>query len=477
MSSTTRSLSEHGSFRNAMYQREEEKNNKKIIKKSEEIVSEDTPDSLVKNDKIRMKSAGLNSEICNIEEEISIAQTVERALIHTEDSLIQMQELVDLIGKETEFNSNLRKADQVELAQLINRINKISNETSYGQNILLDGSQGIRGVANGKFLEFVDMKPNPKGIPLTGYEVKVFQIAKRSELKGKIPLTQKIIDNNEVIIFEVDGIYHRFVSKKGETIKNTFRRLSEWISEREIPLEIVNNSSKILHFRHLQYGSTHVFGVSSLTPGLISSKSEIIDYSKPGIDIKGSINGIPCLGHGQFLSAPESAQEISKLTVRYTGDLVPYDKKVGIVSVIQNGFHFVNSKSESFVKKLCLKSIHSSDLGKETENISGFMSLQDIDIKTSQRVKDSLCVIKKSLLEVSEVKNKIKSVCRKTLKSNIQDLQDEHDKLVDSKYYIHNRGNAMAFAELIKNQITENSGRSNMAQAHQNPDSVLTLLK
>ena len=29
----------------------------------------------------------------------------------------------------------------------------------------------------------------------------------------------------------------------------------------------------------------------------------------------------------------------------------------------------------------------------------------------------------------------------------------------------------------VKNQITENSSRSNLAQAHQNPDSVLTLLK
>ncbi len=76
-----------------------------------------------------------------------------------------------------------------------------------------------------------------------------------------------------------------------------------------------------------------------------------------------------------------------------------------------------------------------------------------------------------------DTKEKVELVSGKTLKSNIQNLKQEHDKLVDSKHNINSSGNARAFAELTKNQITENSSTSNLAQAHQNPDSVLTLLK
>ena len=126
---------------------------------------------------------------------------------------------------------------------------------------------------------------------------------------------------------------------------------------------------------------------------------------------------------------------------------------------------------------ICLKSIHASDLGKEIENVSGFNSLQDIDIKTSQNVKDSLCVINKSIDEVTAVRVKVEFVCGKTLKNNIQNLQREHYKLIESSHNIENSRNAKAFAELTKNKITENSSRSSMAQAHQNPDAVLTLLK
>ena len=71
MSSSTKSLSDHGAFRNSMYQRDEEKKNKKTIQESVKVVHEEKSNQFFKNDKIRMKSAGLNIEISNIEEEIS----------------------------------------------------------------------------------------------------------------------------------------------------------------------------------------------------------------------------------------------------------------------------------------------------------------------------------------------------------------------------------------------------------------------
>ena len=333
LSPTMRSLSDQGTFRNSMYQHDDEKKNRKVNQESVKIVSDCLPDEFINKEKNRMKSAGLNCEISHLEEEISIAQTVSKALAKTKESLLQMQELVDLICNETELNSNLRKADKEELEELKNRINKIADETSYGQNFLLDGSRGVRGVATGKFLEFVGMNPNNKAKPLSGYEVEVTEVATRSELIGKCPLTQEIIDNAEIIIFEEGGISNRFISKRGESVSCTFRRLEDWISEREIPIEIVENSDQILHFRHLQFGSAYSFGVSSLTPGLISLESQKITFSKAGIDIKGAINGIQCFGHGQFLSAPEEVEEISKLTIRYSGNKTPIEKIAGIVSV------------------------------------------------------------------------------------------------------------------------------------------------
>jgi flagellin-like hook-associated protein FlgL len=56
-------------------------------------------------------------------------------------------------------------------------------------------------------------------------------------------------------------------------------------------------------------------------------------------------------------------------------------------------------------------------------------------------------------------------------------LQKEHNKLTISRPNLENSQSAKAFAEITKNIITENAGRSSMAQANQNPKTVLSLLK
>ena len=475
--STMRSLSEQGTFRNSMYQQGEEKKERKPTPAPLTVIKDDLPDQVMKNEKIRVQSAVLQSEISHVEEDMSIVQTIARALSHVEKSLLEMNELLVLVSNETEFNSAVRLADQTELEQLINQINKVAVETSYGQHALLDGSHGVRGVATGKFLEFVGMNADSKTSPLSGYQILVTEVASRAELQGVRPFTQAMVDNEESLIFEEGGIANRFVTQRGVSVSNTFKRLSSWFSEREIPLEIILNSSQLLHFRHLQYGSSHSFGASSYTPGLISPESQRITLSKPGLDVKGFINAIPSFGHGQFLSAPADADGIGKLTVRYSGTELPADNIAGTVSVSQNGFQFQLGNPVPHIEQLSLGSIHAVELGRETENVSGFQSLQEIDIRTGQRVKDAMCVLEKSFAEVSAVKDRVEKLCGKTLKTSLLHLQQEHSNLIVSRPNLENSSKAQAFAEMTKKIITENAGRSSMAQAHQNSKTVLTLLK
>jgi flagellin-like hook-associated protein FlgL len=474
---TMRSLSEQGAFRNSMYQQGEEKKENKPTPAPLAIIKDDLSDQVVKNEKFRVQSAGLQSEISHVEEDMSIVQTVARALTHVEDYLLQMNELLVLVSNETEFNCAVRLSDQTELEQLINQINKVADETSYGHQALLDGSHGVRGVTTGNYLEFIGMNTDSKTSPLSGYQVLVTEVSTKSELQGERPFTQAMIDNEESLIFEEGGIANRFVTQKGVSVSNTFKNLSRWVAERGIPLEIILNSNQLLQFRHLQYGSSHSFGASSYTPGLISTESQRITYAKPGLDVKGFINAIPSFGQGQYLSAPADADGIGELTVRYTGNEVPADNIAGTVSVSQNGFQFQLGNPVSHIEQLSLESINAADLGRETENVSGFQSLQEIDIRTGQRVKDSMCILAKSFAEITAVKDRVEKVCDKTLKINLLYLQQEHNKLNIFRPNLENSGSAQVFAEITKKIITENAGRSSMAQAHQNPKMVLKLLK
>lgn len=477
ISPTMKSLSEQGTFRNAMYHQDKEKQKKHKTPLHQSVAKDEFPVHLIKNEEFRLMSAGLQSEISHVEEQMSFVQTVASALTNVENSLIQIKELLVIVSSETEHNTALREADQQELEQLIERINKVADETSYGHQPLLDGSHGVRGVANGEFLEFIDMNSDSKTSPLAGYEVFVKQAATRSELCGRIPFTQSMVDNGELLFFEEGGIENRFVAQKGESVRNTFNRLANWIYERELPLEIVRNANQILHIRHLQYGSSYKFSASSFTPGLLSLESQKATPSFPGLDVKGTINPITCIGHGQFLSVPADEEHLGGLTIRYTGNETPPDYYAGTVSVAQNGFQFITGNNTPQVKQLSLRNMHASSLGMEIENVSGFKSLQEINILSAQRVKDSISVLEKSMKEISVVKDKVESICYTTIKNKMKDLQEEYGRILFTNQNTVIGGNVQVLAEQTKSRITEDSGQSSMAQAHQNQKTVHSLLK
>ena len=474
---TTKSLGDQGAFRNAMYHQDKDYKRENKIQVSKTTVKDQNTAQNIKNEEFRLLSAEIQGELTNVEEQMSIAQTAGKALIEVENTLFEINELLLIVSNETSCNSAMREADQQELQELIEQINKVADETSYRHKPLLDGSHGVRGVVNGEHLEFIDMLPDSKTSPLRGYEIYVTQQAKRAELCGQIPFSQHMVDNQELLTIEEGGNENRFVAKKGDSVDDTFNYLANWFSKREIPLELVRNANNILHIRHLQYGSDYKFSASSSTAGVISSESEKLTHSTPGCNVMGTINGIKCIGHGQLLTVPENHEDIKGLTVRYTGNEVPSECFAGIVSVVQNGFQFLTGSSNYQSNQLSLRNFHASFLGMETENVSGFKSLQDINVLSSQKVKDSITVLEKSLSEVTEVKDKIESVCYSIIKNEMRELQEKLDRKLFPNNVHDSEENVQVLAEQTKNIITEDTSKSSLAQAHQDQSNVLSLLK
>tara|TARA_B100001123_G_scaffold444256_1_gene592585 strand:+ start:219 stop:1676 length:1458 start_codon:yes stop_codon:yes gene_type:complete len=474
---TTKSLSDQGIFRNAMYHQSKENKSGNKIPVRKTTGKEQNSAQIVKNEEFRVLSAEIQGELTSVEEQMSFAQTAGKALMEVENTLFEINDLLLIVSNETSCNSAMREADQQELEELIEQINKVADETSYRHKLLLDGSHGIRGVVNGEHLEFITMLPDSKTSPLKGYEIYVTQHAKRSEIYGQIPITQHMVDNQELLTIEESGNINRFYTKKGDSVDDTLNNLTNWISERELPLEIVRNADNILHIRHLQYGSDYKFNATSSTAGVISLESEKLTPATPGCNVMGTINGMKCIGHGQFLTVPEDQEGIGGLTIRYTGNEVPPECFAGIVSVVQNGFQFLPGSSNYQSNQLSLRNFHASYLGMESENASGFKSLQEINVLSSQKVKDSLTVLKKSLSEVTTVKDKIESVCYSIIKDEMRELQEKFGRKLFTSLTHDSEDNVQALAEQTKSKITEDTCKSSMAQAHQDQSNVLSLLK
>ena len=86
-------------------------------------------------------------------------------------------------------------------------------------------------------------------------------------------------------------------------------------------------------------------------------------------------------------------------------------------------------------------------------------------------------VLEKSMKEITEVRARVKVFCDTTFNDSMKNLRNEYDKLVITDQNIENSEEAHVFAEQTGNIIAKNLVRSKEAQAHQNQETVLSLLK
>ena len=112
----------------------------------------DSPAQLQISENLRAQASGLRQAIDNSEMAVSLMQTAEGALDEVSRALIQARQLAVHAGNEGANDQQMLQADQSELDNIIEQINRVATSTQYGKNYLLDGSRSGNGVTTGKHL-------------------------------------------------------------------------------------------------------------------------------------------------------------------------------------------------------------------------------------------------------------------------------------------------------------------------------------
>ncbi len=100
----------------------------------------DDPAGLVISEQFRAQIAGLNRAVQNSEGSINMIQTAEGALTEISNLLISMRELAIHAANEGFNDADQLAADQAEIDNAIQTIDRISTNTQFGTKKLLDGS-------------------------------------------------------------------------------------------------------------------------------------------------------------------------------------------------------------------------------------------------------------------------------------------------------------------------------------------------
>ena len=191
------------------------------------------------------------------------------------------------------------RADQEEIRNILEQIDRIASSTQYGHNNLLDGSRSGNGVATGNHLEFLSAGTEAHSSKPGGYGIVIQRAASRAIHSGSVALNQAIIDSGEQITISEGGRTVNFKTKKGTSVEQTLNDISVAIKNAGLDIDVIRpyppqsqaHTPQILTFRHKEFGKEHTFEVASNTPGLVSFRSNVPHLVQNGVDIVGEIGG------------------------------------------------------------------------------------------------------------------------------------------------------------------------------------------
>jgi flagellin len=312
----------------------------------------DGPAVLVISEQMRGQIASIDQAIRNSESSISMVQTAEATLSEFNNLLVSVRQRAIHAANEGANDENMLAADQAEVKNALDTMDRIARTSQFGTRTLFDGSNGANGVAVGEGLEFVSATPQTRNSPAEGYVVDITATAVRAEKRGQraLELSDFIpaVDDSDQPRFEISlsegGRNITFTTdgtKDGKAIDNILsnmekqptlfpperavrqiqefvvQRLQRMVNEGGLKLDVfldvaeegsldLDGPSRVLVVRHKEFGSEHKFNIAGTVPKVLNTDAEVIEQSVPGRDVEGTIDGHIGLGRGEFLVAPKN---------------------------------------------------------------------------------------------------------------------------------------------------------------------------
>lgn len=441
----------------------------------------DNPAQLIISEQMRAQIAGVNQAIDNSETAISMVQTTEAALTEVSNMLTNIRQLAIHAANEGVNDVKMLEADQLEINNALDTIDRMTNNAQFGTKKILDGSTGANGVGIGEGLEFISANAKTSGSPVSGYELRVSQQGTQASKTGSIALTEEIIKGGEEIVITEGGKTARFTTSEADTLPAVLGRLQNQVASLGLEVELELNEDGMLQVTHKEFGKEHSFQVSSSTAGVISTASRTLEDADAGQDIAGTIGGFFAKGRGQVLTGAEGGP-IDGLKVRYTGNVITDpgasegSPSAGRVAVTQNSLIFQIGGNAGQMERLSLVNTNTRVLGRGVGNDSGFSAMRDVDVKTAQGATDTIRLVDKAIDQISVNRSELGAFQKNTLESNLRQLRINSEELTNAESVIRDADMAKEISEFTRNSIMVQSATAMLAQANQVPQTVLALL-
>ena len=427
----------------------------------------DGPAALVISEKQRAQIAGLQQALDNSEKAVSLVQTAEGALGEINDLLTKIRSLALDSANAGVNDEDALAANQAEINNVLDTIDRIANNTQFGTKKLLDGSAGISGSSNDADVTFL------KGTSQTtagAYAVAVTTAGERATVTAGTDQTAALAADE---VLTVNGVAIELAS--GLNQSQVVDRINEFTAQTGVVAEVDGTSTRLYT---VAYGSdADIDVVSDTAAAATSSGFGTTIVSDTGVDVVGTIGGTSFNGNGNVLTATSGVAK--GLTVQFATDGTDATTTVtgaqGNVSVVNNSLTFQIGPNQNQTANVTINKVNAEALG---IGVTGnqFANLGEVDVTSASKAQDAIAIIDTAINELTNLRGDLGAFQQNTLSSTANNLRTTLENTINAESVIRDTDFAQEIANFTKNQVLVQAGVSVLGNANQLPQLALRLL-
>jgi flagellin len=426
----------------------------------------DDPAGLIVSESFRAQIGGIDTAIRNNQDATNYAKTAEGALNEVNKLLNDARSLAVSSGNGAVLTDSQRQANQQQLNSIIESVNRISSQTSFGDKKLLDGSSGVQAGIN--------LSGNFGGNAVTGgglVTVNVTTAAEQATVASTATFGALTSAVATATTLSVNGV--SFGVNAGDSISSVLSKINNGSEQTGVTATL--GSTGELSFTSEKYGAAAnvtVVDSGSVLFSAPASDSGVNAVADVSLDVNGATAGgltTVTFDQGSGLDLRDTAGNSISLNApgNVTGAALAGQTAVGSAT-------FQIGANSGQTAALSIGNFSAASLG--TGAVSG-KDLGNLSMLSDSGAADALKVIDKAIGQVSESRGRIGNFVRNTLETNVRSLGVQRENLAASESSIRDVDVAQEMTNYTKLQILQQSGMSMLAQANQAPQSVLSLLR
>lgn len=428
----------------------------------------DGPAALVISEKQRAQISGLKAAIDNTDKAVAVVQTAEGALGEINSLLVKVRSLTIDSANAGVNDEDALAANQAEIANALETIDRIANNTQFGEKKLLDGSAGIAGVSSDTDSTFLKASTKTSA---GSYDVVVTAAATRANTaagaQSAVLAADEIVTINGTSITLNAGLDRAAVQN----------RINEFSSQTGVVAED-NAGGTATVLRTSAFGSSAKLDVVSNTAAAADSSgigNALV--SVVGTDVAGTIGGSAAAGKGNVLTGTAGAS--TGLSVKLGADAADSTSSVtgaqGTVTVTNNSLVFQIGANKGQTVDIAINSVAAKGLGVGVDG-SDFTNLSEINVTSAKGAQDALGVIDAAIDEISNLRGTLGAFQGNTLESTANNMRATLENTVNAESVIRDTDFAEEISNFTNSQVLVQAGTSVLSNANQSSQLILSLL-